>query len=117
MNGWTPKVGDKARRVGGEFEGKGNVTRTIDFVGTEVVVFTSVYDNGNVFQRGMTRSRFEDRFEPAPEVFEAGKVYVLQANGVQVECLYADDTVALLVNQAGAKYLRSQESRSEYKEV
>lgn len=118
MNGWALKVSDKFRCIGGEFEGSEAVLfRAIDFVGTEVIVYTTAYADGSTSQRGMNRLRFEERFEPAPEVFESNTVYRRADNGVIVECLYADETVAVIKNEGGAKYLRNQDSRADYVEV
>ena len=111
---WTAKVCDEIKRVNPL--GVDEPRRTVDYVGPQLVVFT-VHRPDGPSQHCREITQFHADYEMAPQVFEEGKIYVLTANGVQVECLYADDTVALLVNQAGAKYLRSQDSRADYAEV
>lgn len=107
------EAGDKVRPTDGRATA---ARRTIDYVGPQMIVYTIHRPSGDK-QCGACIDQFRADYELVPEVFEAGERYTRIDRGGQVYCLYADDTIALLKNEAGAKYVRGQDSRDEYEEA
>ena len=110
MNDWTPKVGDKIRAQ--EMYDRDGMAREISYVGSRLAIYIT---DGYEYCVSLDQLRLE--YELVPQFFEEGKVYQRFDNHTAVECLWADETVAVLQNASGAKYLRSQESRVEYEEA
>lgn len=96
MSEWTVEVGDRIRHVQKSHNHDGQ-KRVVDYVGPDIVVFTaSSPDEGRSYQIPRNLTVFYADYELAPEVFEVGKTYVHRVSGARVDCVFANDKVALI---------------------
>ena len=117
MSDWTARAGDQIRQVQLD-DGLPPRERVVNYVGPQVVVF-SVRREGVRSWAQYSRSidTFYADYELVPEVFDAGKTYAHRVSGAWVDCVFANDEIALIKGAGGNHYVVLPSARDNYAEV